>query len=223
MFPLENKNKSWPGYEQLFPRHHNSLAYTQPNLGIRILQIWSRVSHVSVCTHPRLGGGGGGWGYKAILTHMRGSPVAELQLVGEVHLLSLVPREGINSLQHLGAQVILLHYLQPPVTLVSCPDHTEKRVVWEHCYFKFVLPLMRFIHSYGHETTVTSLPYIVTWSTHLSLSWPDLIMNSDLWEACCDLHQLFLVPGLHPPGHTALPLTPHLHLTTQTCVYGNQP
>ena len=30
---------------------------------------------------------------------------------------------------------------------VSCPDHTEKRVVWKHCYFKFVLPLMM-IHSF---------------------------------------------------------------------------
>ena len=35
--------------------------------------------------------------------------------------------------------------------LVSCPDHAEKRVVWEHCYFKFVLPLMRFIHFYVHD------------------------------------------------------------------------
>ena len=32
--------------------------------------------------------------------------------------------------------------------LVSCP---EKRVVWGHCYFKFVVLLMRLIYSYVYD------------------------------------------------------------------------
>ena len=46
---------------------------------------------------------------------------------------------------------LYLQDFQSGIDVVSCPDHTEKRVVWEHCYFEFVLPLMRFIHSYVRD------------------------------------------------------------------------
>ena len=80
---------------------------------------------------------------------------------GTCHLVEIMTTTGSerHAFQRQPGKLILLeewtdlyvmyqqaNYLKSGL-IVSCPDHTEKQVVWEHCYSNLFCLLMKFIHS----------------------------------------------------------------------------